>query len=110
VRTPKAVFGNHPFIRVSAAYTHTCATTLSNQAWCWGSGNGVLGNGSTETHLTPVAVSGGLAFDQVSAGTFHTCGKTTSGAGYCWGSNVGGELGIGGGLMSATPAAVAGPS
>jgi alpha-tubulin suppressor-like RCC1 family protein len=110
VRTPRAVFGNHPFIRVSAAYTHTCATTLSNQAWCWGSSNGGLGNGGTETHLTPAAVSGGLAFDQVSTGTFHTCGKTTSAVGYCWGTGFNGQLGNGTTGVSTTPVAVAGPN
>lgn len=111
VRTPRAGFGNHPFIRVSAADVHTCAVTLSNQAWCWGQNRaGEVGDGTLTLTKTPHLVSGGLALDQVSTGAFHTCGKTTTAAGYCWGSNVEGQLGTGSGLRSTTPVAVAGPS
>jgi alpha-tubulin suppressor-like RCC1 family protein len=111
VRTPQAVFGNHPFIRVSAADVHTCAVTLSNQAWCWGQNRaGEVGDGTLTLTKTPHLVSGGLALDQVSTGAFHTCGKTTSAVGYCWGSNVEGQLGTGSGLRSTTPVPVAGPS
>jgi alpha-tubulin suppressor-like RCC1 family protein len=111
VRAPRAVFGNHPFTRVSAAYRHTCAVTSSNQAWCWGiNANGQLGDGTTSNHLTPHLVAGGLAFNQVSAGLLHTCGRTTSAVGYCWGWGFRGQLGNGSTSVSTTPAPVSGPN
>jgi len=110
LRTPQAVFGNHAFIRVSAADVHACAVTPSSQAWCWGQNRaGEVGDGTTTLTKTPHLVSGGLALDQVSTGAFHSCGKTTSAAGYCWGRNVEGQLGTGSGLISTTPAPVSGP-
>jgi alpha-tubulin suppressor-like RCC1 family protein len=106
-RTPRAVFGNHLFVRVTAAVEHTCGVTTSNQAWCWGLNlSGQIGDGSMTQRLTPHLVVGGLDLNQVSAGHLHTCGRTTAGIGYCWGGGFGGQLGNGGTSDSAAPGAV----
>lgn len=110
VRSPRVVFGNHLFTKVSGGGVHTCGVTTTNQAWCWGeNGDGRLGDGTTTRRLTPHLVAGSHAFNQVSAGTFHTCARTTAAVGYCWGASFHGELGNGTaglGVQSATPVAV----
>jgi alpha-tubulin suppressor-like RCC1 family protein len=96
VRSPRAVFGNHLFLRVVQSGSHACGVTPSSQAWCWGRNyNGQLGDGTTTARLTPHLVAGGLAFGQVDVGGAHTCGRTTAGVAYCWGENSDGELGDG---------------
>jgi len=108
-----AVAGGLTFARVSAGgnvfSVHTCGTTASGVAYCWG-GNylGQLGDGTTTDRLVPTAIAGGLTFAAVSAGAFHTCGVTTSGAAYCWGNNQHGQLGDGSTTDRLVPTAIAG--
>jgi alpha-tubulin suppressor-like RCC1 family protein len=61
--TPTAVAGGLNFASISAGGAHTCGTTPTGQAYCWGTGAyGTLGNGTTADRLTPTAVGGGLTF------------------------------------------------
>jgi alpha-tubulin suppressor-like RCC1 family protein len=99
------------FRQVSAGFTHTCAVTTSDVAYCWGDNDiGQLGAGTPiGRRLTPVAVAGGLRFRQVSAGSNHTCGVTTDNRAFCWGDNHSGQLGNGStGDHSIAPVAVLG--
>jgi alpha-tubulin suppressor-like RCC1 family protein len=56
---PRAVLGGHLFRQVEAGDYHTCGTTPSNVAYCWG-GGGLLGDGTTTGRLKPRAVVGPL--------------------------------------------------
>ena len=70
VVSPRAVAGSHLFDRIDVSYTHTCAVTTANVAWCWGANDffGELGDGTTTTRLKPVKVAGTLSFAQVEHG------------------------------------------
>ena len=111
VVSPRAVAGSHLFDRIDVSYTHTCAVTTADVAWCWGANDsfGELGDGTTTTRLKPVKVTGTLSFAQLSAGSFYTCGTTTVGVGYCWGFNLTGTLGDGTKVDRHVPTRVVGP-
>ncbi|MEO7503533.1 MAG: Ig-like domain-containing protein, partial [Gemmatimonadaceae bacterium] len=97
---------------IDAAGGFTCATTLPNAAYCWGSNGGVgtLGIGVTNNnnYPTPIAVAGGLSFASVSTDASHTCALTPAGAAYCWGYGSDTRLGTGIDQGSNVPVAVAG--
>lgn len=94
---PTAVVGGLLFRQIDAGWSHTCAVSTSNLAYCWGFGGfGQLGNGGhSQARVWPAAVGGMRPFDHVNAGGNHSCGVTLSGVGYCWGSNQDGQLGSG---------------
>lgn len=92
------------FAMVSGGVEHTCATTVSDEAFCWGSNEfGQLGASASATCVredreipcatVPRLVSGGLQFAEVGAGRKHSCGRTVDGVVYCWGDNFNGQLG-----------------
>lgn len=90
------VQGLDRILAVTAGSHHTCALTLSQLAYCWGSdAAGQLGDeGQTGASIRPVRVAGNLVLNAITAGATHTCGLTPSGAAYCWGSGSYGELGV----------------
>lgn len=110
-RVPARVPGEHRFVTVTAGNNHTCGTTESGAAVCWGRNRfGELGDGSIGTTANPpTIVRGGLTFVSVSAGASHTCGAVASGTLYCWGINDFGQLGDGTGHIGLTPVAVSDP-
>jgi alpha-tubulin suppressor-like RCC1 family protein len=85
------------FTQVSAGDGHTCATSQTGVAWCWGANaSGQLGRGATSTTGRPDTVrAGSTTFRQLSAGGAHTCALDQNGVAYCWGRNVEGQLGTG---------------
>ena len=97
---------------ISAGHSHTCATTDSGSAKCWGQNGsyGMLGNNSTSDNPRPVQVTGLTAGAvRVSAGTYHTCAITTGGV-KCWGFNAYGQLGNNTTVTSGSPVVVSGLS
>ena len=52
------------WLQVSAGYNHTCAITLYNDLYCWG---------SSANGRTTVPATGGADWVYVSAGAKHTC-------------------------------------
>ena len=84
---------------LAAGSQHTCAVTVSGQAYCWGyNTRGQLGDTTTSQRTTPTAVdtSTGLTTTNVAslgvAGN-DTCAVTTTGQAYCWGWNANGQVG-----------------
>jgi alpha-tubulin suppressor-like RCC1 family protein len=116
VATPAEVVGGRRFRQVRAGWSHTCAITRANVAYCWGENlYGQLGDGTTigdETpdrgRATPVRVLGGLQWRELSGGGEHTCGVTQTDQVYCWGLNQNGQLGIGNTVNRTRPAPVSG--
>ena len=80
---------------VSAGGSHSCATTTSREAYCWGSNaSGQLGSPESGMRSpSPTLVSGGLEFVTIAAGASHTCAATPNRKGYCWGANDFGQIG-----------------
>jgi hypothetical protein len=93
---PTEVAGELAFTYIAAGPVHTCGSTQTGDAYCWGlNGSGQLGTGNLQGQPTPAAVVGGLTFRSITAGGGHTCGLSPEGAAYCWGSNDHGQLGDG---------------
>jgi len=110
---PVPVQGGHAFLDITAGDGgHTCAITVSSEAYCWGLGTaGQLGTGNTRDAALPTAVSTSARFSQISAGLIVTCGVAGGGQAYCWGDNTYGQLGTGSvGGSSDTPEPVGGPT
>ena len=81
--------------QIAAGGYHTCATTPTNAAYCWGrNSDGRLGIGSTTNASVPTAVVGSLSFTRLPTGFSHTCGLAGATT-YCWGKNSTGQLGDG---------------
>lgn len=96
--TPIAVTGirNDP-TTIAAGNGHTCITTLSGTAQCWGSNMyGQLGRGTISTTGLPADVAPvSEAITHIAPGLTHTCAITASGLVKCWGRNTIGQLGNG---------------
>jgi alpha-tubulin suppressor-like RCC1 family protein len=98
------------FSQIVSGYKHSCALSMSGEAYCWGkNAYGQLGDGTFAEHATPTLVLGGLSFTAIDVGVSHSCAITAEGAAYCWGSGVRGQLGDGSAASSyLTPHAVTG--
>ena len=108
---PVAVRGRRTFRQVRAGWSHTCAITPEDVAFCWGGNEaGQLGDGTRVDagRAIPVRVQGGLAWEQLSGGANYTCGVTKGQRLYCWGSNQYGQLGDASTVSRLTPRAVSG--
>ena len=92
--------------------SRACAISLSNRAYCWGSGSsGQLGNNSTTNSSIPVAVNttgvlAGKTIKQISAGSLYTCAVASDNKAYCWGRGDLGQLGNNSTTNSSIPVAV----
>ena len=92
---PVQVSGQRNYQSLSVGLNHTCAITMQDELYCWGSGAaGKLGNGSVDNQTLPVRVSGHHLFASVSAGANYTCAITKQDELYCWGAG-GDRLGVG---------------
>ena len=91
---PVAVATSLRFRQITTGFTHSCAVTVDDVAYCWGeNGGGQLGDKTTTSRTVPVRVLGGHKFRDVRAGWGATCGVATTGESYCWGTNTHGEIG-----------------
>ena len=95
---------------VQAGLLHSCALSLSQQLWCWGS-NGEGQVGVEPTILPGTALPPSFVDDSIAAVTttgLHTCALTTSGVARCWGWGTSGELGNNADTASGVPVTVSG--
>jgi alpha-tubulin suppressor-like RCC1 family protein len=88
---------------IDGALSYTCALTTQNEALCWGSNGGRLGNAGTTDSSLPVAVAIGIAFNSISTGSSHSCGIAVDGALWCWGVNGNGQLGTAAPAVATSP-------
>lgn len=95
--TPAAVSGLDAgeVTSIDSGNGHSCVTTASGVAKCWGEGGwSALGNGTTANRLTATAVNmTGVPVAAISAGRYHSCALTSGSATKCWGQGGNGRLG-----------------
>ncbi len=107
---PVRVLGDQQWTSVSAGGWHSCGTTTSGAAYCWGDNAfGQVGDGTITNRNRPVVVTGGLSLVQVATTWGRSCGVTPAGQVWCWGENSNGELGNGTRTNSAQPVQVSDP-
>jgi alpha-tubulin suppressor-like RCC1 family protein len=93
--------------QISAGISHYCATTQTDEVWCWGVNySGVIGNGKIYdqgapaggvfdgSSTAPVKVLTGAK--KVAVGGAHSCALLNSGSVMCWGEDIDGQLGFAG--------------
>ncbi len=94
---------------VVAGHDHTLAITTKGRVYAWGvGGNGQLGMGDYQGHMTPTVVPLPGPAVQVAAGWGHSLALLADGRLYAWGNNTSGQLGDGTTTMRNTPALVPG--
>lgn len=103
---------------VNAGSLHTCGSTTSTVAYCWGANDeGELGIGTrtgpeacfgTPCSSRPTEVDGGRVFQSLQSGKASSCGVTTANLAFCWGANTNGQLGNGTTQRRLKPRRVAG--
>ncbi len=94
--TPVTVSGGLSFSTVSAGFNISCGVSTSQIGYCWGNGEGGVGDGKFQVEMTPTPVMDGLSFTAISAGRSHSCGLVSTAPGIqCWGANNSGQVGDG---------------
>jgi alpha-tubulin suppressor-like RCC1 family protein len=74
---------------VVAGFVGTCAISLEDELYCWGSGAlGQLGLGDQSDRSIPTKVAG-TGWDSVDMGVYRSSGRRKDGTFWAWGSNVG---------------------
>ena len=99
-----------PATDVSAGQARSCARTISNKVYCWGSIWTSSENGLefTRSQTFPQLVPSAPGMVTLSVGALTTCGTDSAGVGYCWEANPRGERGDGTFVGSTTPLPVKG--
>jgi alpha-tubulin suppressor-like RCC1 family protein len=112
LQTSPIVLNNFPGLakKVSTGGAHTCATTTTDTAYCWGANSyGQLGNGLITDTPEPVAVTGiPGTVSAIDSGNYFNCALNSSNTVYCWGYGFDGELGNGTAVPIYTPVPVSG--
>ena len=106
--SPRMVDGSIKYKKLVMGTNHTCAISLSDDLYCWGSNAlGQLGVGINTEEYSPTLVSSTVKFKEVSLAN-HTCAISLSDDLYCWGYNNKGQLGVGDEIDKALPTLVLG--
>ena len=96
----RPVFGEARFRDLEAGSTHTCAISMENRAFCWGSNAfGELGEGAPPFAdggaVTPYPVRGETGARAITAGVNFACLIDDFRSAWCWGRGNEGQLGNG---------------
>jgi len=73
-------------VDIATGRSHTCAATKDGSVYCWGCGDGVVGDGGNTVQYSPVQVKGVKA-NRLSAKQDHVCATGEDGRAWCWGKN-----------------------
>ena len=95
-------------VSVASGWGHSCALMpMDGSVRCWGSNlYGQIGDGTIGGYTTVATKVVGLsAATAIVSGNLHSCALLNDGAVKCWGYGVGGQLGNGKNVTSATPVA-----
>lgn len=110
-----SVFGSVLATHIGAGLNHTCVSTSTGRAYCWG-GNayGQMGIGTNEGSLTAVEVPGLRNVSSLDCGTEYTCAIATgtdpsSRTMSCWGRGASYALGDDSATDNLSPVAVRAP-
>lgn len=95
------VDANKKFTQITSGEGFSCATTITNEIWCWGRNTyKQIGDEDTNTYkptrVTPPINTVGIR--TISAGTNHVCAvivRVSDEPAYCWGDNSSRQLGAG---------------
>ena len=112
ITTPTPVLAGTTVVSVAASAYSTCATTSSNELYCWGfAGYGGLGDPAVvplvNANATPMLGSAATDWTSVSANQYMVCGLR-AGELYCWGTTASG-IGYGDGIWAPAAPAMVGP-
>lgn len=105
---PTTISGSFSAAALYEGSTHTCALTVTGDAWCWGAFAMMDTSGATLDAPTPAEMPTDLSFSDISPGFRHNCAIGTSQIAYCWGQNPSGQLGDGTIVNHFAPAPVSG--
>jgi alpha-tubulin suppressor-like RCC1 family protein len=93
---PTPVVGAAGYTEIDGGDAYSCGLLSSGAVACWGySGQGEIGDGSSNQRLTTTDAAGGRGFTEIDSAVAHACAVTGTGDVYCWGYNGNGALGIG---------------
>lgn len=98
-RTAGIVGASGDWTDIAATDGYSCATTDTNQIYCWGTGP------TTPQLLASGAIPGGATLSDLTAGSGHFCVIANDWL-YCWGNNTNGRLGDGTTTARLTPTAI----
>jgi alpha-tubulin suppressor-like RCC1 family protein len=79
----------------STSGNRSYALSEDGRLWGWGQNGGLLGDGTTASHLTPFHVATNRTWVAVNAGESHTVAIADDGTLWAWGINSFGEVGDG---------------
>lgn len=83
--TPASAPDGSSVVALAVGSSQHCVLRSTGGVWCWGSGQGALGDGVNEDRLTPTLPVLGLeGAVQVSSAAYHVCALRGDGTVACW--------------------------
>jgi alpha-tubulin suppressor-like RCC1 family protein len=98
-----------PIRQIVGGMYHSLALLADGTVYSWGwNGMGMLGDGTTQSHLRPAPVTGAAGATSISVGLLHSVAGYGDGSVRAWGGNSIGQLGDGTTVDRTAPVAVLG--
>ncbi len=93
ITRPPGVIGFTSLAVPAGLQDAACAVADTNEAYCWGNGSSIMGDGSSTPNPDLGLVDGVQGYTIVRAGFNHVCGVHTDGTVSCWGDSGFGKTG-----------------